>query len=1159
MRRFLNLSLALFALAVSLLAAEDPLVWTNPILPQRADPHVTLHSDGWYYFTATVPEYDRIELRRARTLGGLSTAEPKVIWRKHARGPMSHHIWAPEIHFINGKWYVYFAAGRAEDIWAIRQYVLENSSPNPLEGEWIEKGEIKMNWDSFTLDATTFEHRGTRYLVWAQSVPERRGTSLFIAKMDTPWSITGRQVLITQPEFPWERIGHNVNEAPAVLHRNGRLFLTYSASATDANYCLGLLTADEDADLLDPKSWRKSPEPVFKSNPATSQFGPGHNCFTTTPDGRTDILVYHARNYERILGEPLNNPDRATRAQVLHWNADGTPNFGVPVADTPPPAATLTVDTRQPGKPISPLLMGIFFEDINYAADGGLYAELVQNRSFEYQPTARAEWNAFTAWEVVRRDGAAGSVSITDAFPIHPNNPRYAVFEVQQPGGGVGLVNSGFDGIAVQSGKTYDFSLFGRQLFTGNRWGNSGVLEGPARFIVRLETPGGALLAETSVAVAGREWHRVTATLTVTNTEPNARLVVLCRTRGGVAVDELSLFPRDTFKGRPNGLRADLAQTIADLKPRFVRFPGGCLVHGYGLGNMYRWPLTVGPVEQRRAQPNLWGYYQTMGLGYLEYFLFCKDIGAKPLPVVPAGVCCQNADHQGGTGQRGLPLEAMPAYIQEVLDLIEWANGPTNSKWGAIRAAAGHPEPFGLEYLGVGNEEHITPVFRERFRMIQDAVRAKHPEITVIGTSGPFHSGPDYEEGWKIADELRVPVIDEHYYVPPRWLWDNLRRYDGYDRARSKVYLGEYAAHDDRRRTTLRSALAEAAFLTSLERNADVVVMASYAPLLGKRGRTQWNPNLIYFSNTNIVRTINYYVQQLFGHHAGDRYLASELAEPPAATSAGIRAEDGLFLGTWNTQAEFDDVRVTVNGSPVFTDDFTGPSSRWQPGAGRWAVTEGVYRQTGRDEPARSRLTVPPGATNYTLTLRARKTGGAEGFLIGFRARDNANYFWWNLGGWGNTRHAVEKSSAGAMERVGGEREGRIETGRWYDVRVEVAGNRVRCFLDGELFHDFTDTGFAPPPSFAHSVVRDSASGDLIVKLVNGGPADRPLRLRLSGLEGPRAASVTVLTADDPAVANDFDQPDRVTPRTHPLEVSAETALTSPAHSLTVLRIPTRR
>lgn len=315
--------------------AHAPGTLINPLIPQRADPHIFLHTDGHYYLTATVPEYDRIELRRARTLVDLATADPKTIWRRHESGPMSHHIWAPEIHFIDGKWYIHLAAGRAEAIWHIRMYVLENDSPNPLEGAWVEKGQIQTDWDSFSLDATTFEHSGERYLAWAQNPPETRGTSVYLAKMDTPWSIASPQMMITRPEFDWERIGHNVNEGPSVIHRNGRLFMTYSASATDHNYCIGLLTADEDADLLDPASWSKSSEPVFRSSVATNQFGPGHNSFTTSPDGRIDYIVYHARGYKDIRGEPLHNPDRATRVQVLDWNTDGTPKFGVPVSDGP--------------------------------------------------------------------------------------------------------------------------------------------------------------------------------------------------------------------------------------------------------------------------------------------------------------------------------------------------------------------------------------------------------------------------------------------------------------------------------------------------------------------------------------------------------------------------------------------------------------------------------------------------------------------------------------------------------------------------------------------------------------------------------------------------------------------------------------------------------
>lgn len=315
-------------------AADAALSWTNPIAPHRADPQILLH-DGWYYFTATVPEYDRIELRRARTLGELSTAEPKVIWRKHEQGPMGSHIWAPEIHFINGKWYMYFTAGDAKRIWDIRLYVLENSSPNPLEGTWTEKGKIQVNWESFTLDATTFEVNGAHYLVWAQAVPGKPGTGIYIAKMNAPWSIIGKQTLLSWPEYPWEKVRYAVNEGPAVLVKNGHVFITYSASGTGAEYCLGMLTANATSNLLDPASWKKSPEPVFKTDATVSQFGPGHNCFTTTPDGKTDILVYHDRNYEKIVGDPLRDTGRATRAQVIHWKADGTPDFGTPVADGP--------------------------------------------------------------------------------------------------------------------------------------------------------------------------------------------------------------------------------------------------------------------------------------------------------------------------------------------------------------------------------------------------------------------------------------------------------------------------------------------------------------------------------------------------------------------------------------------------------------------------------------------------------------------------------------------------------------------------------------------------------------------------------------------------------------------------------------------------------
>ena len=309
----------------------------NPLILQRADPHILRHSDGYYYFMGTVPEYDRLELRRAQTIDGLATAEAKTIWRKHPTGEMGAHIWAPEIHFIDGKWYIYFAAGRAEKIWDIRIYVLENSAANPLDGEWTERGQLKTDWESFALDSTTFEHRGIRYLVWAQYDPKAaKGSNLYIAKMDSPTSIIGPQVLLTKPEFDWEKVRYPVNEGPAILHRNGRFFLVYSAAGTGAEYCLGLLTADENADLLDPKSWAKSPSPVFVTSEANRIFGPGHNSFTTSPDGKTDLLVYHARNFRDIVGDPLKDTNRHARVQPFTWRADGTPDFGTPRPETPP-------------------------------------------------------------------------------------------------------------------------------------------------------------------------------------------------------------------------------------------------------------------------------------------------------------------------------------------------------------------------------------------------------------------------------------------------------------------------------------------------------------------------------------------------------------------------------------------------------------------------------------------------------------------------------------------------------------------------------------------------------------------------------------------------------------------------------------------------------
>ncbi|MCD7933083.1 MAG: carbohydrate binding domain-containing protein [Tannerellaceae bacterium] len=512
-------------------------------------------------------------------------------------------------------------------------------------------------------------------------------------------------------------------------------------------------------------------------------------------------------------------------------------------------------------KAISNMLIGIFFEDINYAADGGLYAELIQNRDFEYSPDDKEgkdeNWNATTSWSV---KGTGLTFSIDTKDPIHPNNPHYAVLEIHQPGSA--LVNEGWDGIAVKAGEKYDFSAFIR------------TPEGAkGKVLIRLTDEQGQVVGETSLKTGQASWKKQESTLTARSTVTNTRLEIIPEFSGKIELDMISLFPRNTFKGRKNGLRTDLAQVLADIKPKFVRFPGGCVAHGDGLGNIYRWVNTVGPLESRVPQRNLWGYHQTAGLGYYEYFQFCEDIGAQPVPVVAAGVPCQNSGVGGHGQQCGIPMDEMNDYIQELFDLIEFANGSIQSKWGKVRAEMGHPKPFNLKYLGVGNEDLISEVFIERFEMICNAFREKHPEISIIGTSGPFHEGSDYEAGWEVSTRMNIPLVDEHYYLSPAWYIYNQDYYDKYDRNKPKVYLGEYAAHLPDRSINIESALAEALHLINLERNGDVVYMSSYAPLLAKENRTQWNPDLIYFNNTEIKPTVGYYVQKLWGNHAGDTYI----------------------------------------------------------------------------------------------------------------------------------------------------------------------------------------------------------------------------------------------------------------------------------------------
>ena len=557
-------------------------------------------------------------------------------------------------------------------------------------------------------------------------------------------------------------------------------------------------------------------------------------------------------------------------------------------ADLKPVKASLTIDGSQ-RKDISKELIGIFFEDISYGADGGLYGELIQNRDFEYSAADRGGWNSLTAWEL---KGEGSNIKIATERPIHKNNSHYAVLTTDKIG--ATLENGGYDGICLKAGDQYDLSIMARK-----------ASDKGSKLLVSLVSENGGKVAEKSINVSSADWKTLKVTFKAGKDAERARLVITPQSVGAVEMDMVSLFPRKTFKNRKNGLRADLAQVIADMKPKFVRFPGGCAAHGNGLDNMYLWKRSIGKLEERQHMPNIWNYHQTLGLGYYEYFQFCEDIGAEPLPVLPAGVPCQNSSRGGHGQQGGVPMEHMDEFIQDILDLIEWANGDAKTtKWGKVRAEAGHPKPFNLKYIGIGNEDLISETFTERFNMIFDAIKKAYPEIIVCGTVGPFYEGSDYEWGWKLAKEQKIPMVDEHYYVSPGWYIHNQDYYDHYDRNASEVYLGEYACHVAGRHNNIETALCEALHLVNVERNADIVRMTSYAPLLARHGHANWNPDMIYFNSSRIDLTPGYYTQKIFGNNSGDKYITNNLrvesrrddVRKRVATSAVYDSETGDLI-----------------------------------------------------------------------------------------------------------------------------------------------------------------------------------------------------------------------------------------------------------------------
>ncbi|MER6785845.1 alpha-L-arabinofuranosidase C-terminal domain-containing protein [Streptomyces sp. NPDC000658] len=788
---------------------------------------------------------------------------------------------------------------------------------------------------------------------------------------------------------------------------------------------------------------------------------------------------------------------------------------------------TLTVDPAAKGAKIDDTMYGVFFEDINRAADGGLYAELVQNRSFEYAAVDNRSYTPLTSWTV---DGSAQVLD--DAGRLNERNRSYLSL-----GAGSSVTNSGYNtGVRVEQGEKYDFSVWARA-------------ESGSTLTVSLQDAGGALAAAHRVAVRAGGWARYRATFTAARTSSAGRLTVA--SSGAAALDMVSLFPRDTYKHEPNGLRKDLAEKIAALKPGFVRFPGGCLVNtgsmqdysqasGWQRARSYQWKDTVGPVEQRAVNSNFWGYNQSYGLGYYEYFRLAEDVGAMPLPVVPALVT--------GCGQNRAVVDdaLLKRHVQDTLDLIEFANGPVTSTWGGIRARMGHPRPFRLTHIEVGNEENLPVEFLARFKEFRAAVEAKYPDVTVISNSGPDDSGSTFDTAWQLNRDAKVDMVDEHYYNSPQWFLQNNDRYDSYDRGGPKVFLGEYASQGN----AFKNGLAEAAYMTGLERNADVVKLASYAPLFANEDYVQWRPDLVWFNNHASWNSANYEVQKLFMTNVGDRVIPSTATGTPSLQGPIAGA---VGLSTWATSAAYDDVRVTgADGTTLLSDDFSGDTAKWtHTGGGSWSLQDGQYVQS--DTAAENTMVSAgdPAWHDYDLRVKATKKSGKEGFLVAFGVKDTGDYYWWNLGGWNNTQSAVEQAVDGGKSTLIS-KAGSVETGRAYDVHVKVRGRQVTLYLDGREWGSFTDDKPAEP--FRQVVTRDEKTGDLIVKVVNAQSADARTAISLGRAKVASRARVTTLAAAPDAVNSETAT--AVAPVTSTFTGVARTfTYTFPANSVTFLRI----
>jgi len=774
--------------------------------------------------------------------------------------------------------------------------------------------------------------------------------------------------------------------------------------------------------------------------------------------------------------------------------------------------AKITVDAAHPAHAIAPTLWGIFFEDINLSADGGIYPELVRNLSFEDADTPE-NWRF-----AVSGDGKSEASVITadvHGRPVPLNAFNRKSLRVKADGAFT-LQNEGYWGMNIVSGDGYTLTLAAR----GDKFNG--------KLTAKILSSTGAVLASGEISGIGGGWDYHTLDLTATGGDPKAKLEISGNGHGVLFLDMVSLKPKKTWKD--HGLRPDLAESLDALHPKFLRFPGGCWVEGDDFAHMNHWKNTIGNLDSRTPLWNIWGYYATHGLGYYEYLRMAEDLGAEPLFCINIGM----------SHKETIPMDRMGQWVQDALDAIEYANGPTNSVWGSQRAAAGHPAPFNLKYMEIGNENGGFKGYVEHWKLIYNAIKAKYPDMKFVA------------DGWDDFGDCQPDIVDDHYYDTPEWFMRNAGLYDKKDRNGAKVFVGEYAVTRNCGLGNLRGAIGEAAFMTGLERNSDEVVMASYAPLLVNLNHRAWNPDLINFDSANWYGLPSYYVQKMFAENRGDVSLPTTVDSPVAESTP----EGGMIgVATWNTAAEYKDINVTApDGTVLFKSDFSGGMKGWKPlGDGaEWKVQDGALRQTAEREFIRA-IAGKREWTDYTITLKARKISGAEGFMVMFRLGGDEDRTWWNVGGWGNTADGIE--AGGTLDS----KPGHIETDRWYDLKVTVSGQNVKCWLEGSLVHDVNYDLTSKVASLYAVAATDAKTGDLIVKVVNANTKPLETEVNLGDAKLSGQGTATVLTSDSGADENSLAEPMKVSPKTEAMSFSG-TSLKRffPANSFTVFRFRTK-